>query len=138
MDPIDIQIHVGTCLLYTSDVYKRQMQYRAPKTGQYDPLTVSVATLSEILSGSSRPLSSCLVEALQGISFQTACEILSRAFGEDVPESATPAQAEHLARVAKDFVQSALSSPCPCIPVSYTHLDVYKRQILYLERLNFL
>ena len=115
---------------------KRQVlpgsSYTSPPTEQYNPVTLSQTSLEELLSPMRDiNLSRFLTSHFEGMSGQTAEEIIHLSGVDATPASFSATQIRILAKTLKDFYHSALSHPRPCIQMNAQDFPVFFSSVPY-------
>ncbi len=105
------------------------MRYVLPEMHKLNPLTASAKSIGDVLLAGTLPDN--LTSALEGISFQTADEILFRRFGENPPTRLSESQAEKLGAYVIEFVKTAVCSPEPCLQKNMDGKPVFYSLVPY-------
>jgi len=106
--------------------------YAPPPGEQYNPLSLSDASLFElVLPPRETSLSRHLTSAFEGISGQTADEIIHLSGIDNPAADFSPTQARILAKTLKNFYSTALLSPMPCIQLNDRSLPVFFSAVPY-------
>lgn len=103
------------------------LPYTDPPQQKFDPLALSQMSLSEALtSRHDTRVVSHITSVLDGISMQTATEILFRAgvAGESTA-ALTEKQVRHIAAVMQEFLREAIAHPAPCVQHNADGLPVF-------------
>ena len=99
------------------------MAYVPPEMEKLNPLSASAKSIADVLGRGELP--DCLPRSIEGISFQTAQEILARRYHGAAPSLLSEAQAEKLAEFLLDFIRSSLSHPSPCLQKNAEGMPVF-------------
>ena len=105
------------------------MKYSFPPSEKLDPLTADISDMARRLTEG--PVSHAVCDSLQGISHQTAEDILQKKYSGKAPQFTNEAEARSLASFIAEYLKQNLAFSRPCLQKNGAGLPVFYSVVPY-------